>query len=263
MTMTIQQAIDRIIAAVTDTPFPETVDVVKIGDPSRDLTGIATAFLATSEVIEKAAQLGANLVITHEPIFYSHLDGTDWLADDPTFRAKKHLIEASGAVIWRFHDYLHTLSPDPTIMGLVHELGWEDYLTAEGSFICNIPPMTLHDLLAHIRERLHPGTMRVVGNGNMVCKTVGILPGFPPAEMQMGVFERPGVDALIAGEIHEWETSEYVRDANHLGSRKGLIVTGHLASEEPGMRWIVPWLQKQLPGVPVQFIPTGSAFQKI
>lgn len=71
------------------------------------------------------------------------------------------------------------------------------------------------------------------------------------------------MDALIVGEIHEWETSEYARDALQLGYKKGLIVTGHAASEEPGMRWIIPWLQERLPGIPIHFVATGSPFQQL
>jgi putative NIF3 family GTP cyclohydrolase 1 type 2 len=261
MTLTIQNAIDAIIAGVTPTPFSDTVDVVKMGDPARELTGVGVAFLATSEVIRKAAGLGANLVITHEPVFYSHLDATEWLADSPTFQAKKRLIEETGVVIWRFHDYLHSLSPDPTIMGLVQALGWESYFSAETGFICHIPPMRLGELVEHVRQHLDQVNLRIVGDPAMTSRTVGLLPGFPPAEMQMGIYERPGLDVLITGEIHEWETSVFVRDANSLGFQKGLIVTGHRASEEAGMRWIVPWLQERLPGIPIHFIPTGSAFQ--
>ena len=44
---------------------------------------------------------------------------------------------------------------------------------------------------------------------------------------------------------------------------KGLIVTGHAASEEPGMRWLAPWLEQRFPGVPATFIHTGSAFQTL
>ena len=72
-----------------------------------------------------------------------------------------------------------------------------------------------------------------------------------------------GADVLITGEIHEWETSEYVRDANHLGYKKGLIVIGHAASEEPGLRWIIPWLEKRLPGVAIYFVSSGSPFHHL
>jgi putative NIF3 family GTP cyclohydrolase 1 type 2 len=46
-----------------------------------------------------------------------------------------------------------------------------------------------------------------------------------------------------------------------MGFKKGLIVIGHAASEEPGMRLIIPWLQERLPGVSIQFVPTGNPFQ--
>ncbi|HTX89964.1 MAG TPA: hypothetical protein VMC09_02010 [Anaerolineales bacterium] len=68
---------------------------------------------------------------------------------------------------------------------------------------------------------------------------------------------------LVAGKIHEWETSEYARDASHLGFNKGLIVIGHLASEEPGMKWMIPWLQECLPGTVIHFVLTGTAFHQV
>jgi hypothetical protein len=62
--------------------------------------------------------LGANLVITHEPTFYNHLDETDWLTNDPVFQQKRTYIEQHNLVIWRFHDNLHQHQPDPTMAGI-------------------------------------------------------------------------------------------------------------------------------------------------
>src|SRR5689334_515469 len=111
MTLTIQQAIDIIIASVPGAPFPETVDTIKLGDASKEIKKVVITFMGTVEVIEKAIQLGANLIIVHEPTFYNHPDTTDWLTDHPTYKAKRELIEKSGIVIWRFHDYLHSIPP--------------------------------------------------------------------------------------------------------------------------------------------------------
>jgi putative NIF3 family GTP cyclohydrolase 1 type 2 len=261
--LNIQNAIDLIIASVPGAPFADTVDTVKTGDPSQPLTGIAICFLATAGVVEQATRLGANLIISHEPIFYNHRDETAWLAHNTAFLAKQRLIDQSGVVIWRFHDYLHSIEPDCTLMGLVQELGWQAYTLPDQPFLCHIPPMTLQALAGWVKQRLDLKSVQVVGSLESTCQTVALLPGFPPAEMQIGVLGLPDVDVLIAGEIHEWETSEYVRDAAHLGFNKGMVVTGHLASEEPGMRWIIPWLQERLPGIPIHFIPTASAFHQI
>ena len=57
-------------------PVADTVDTVKAGDPATPVTGIATTFLDTMEVLREANRRGLNLVITHEPTFYNHRDNT-------------------------------------------------------------------------------------------------------------------------------------------------------------------------------------------
>lgn len=258
MTWTIQQAIDTLIASVPGAPFSDTVDTVKVGNASQELRGIVITFLATCDVIEQAAKLGANLIITHEPTFYNHPDQTDWLKDHAVYAAKRQLAEEKQLVIWRFHDYLHSIPPDRTVMGLISKLEWEADPESEQPFICTIPGMKLDELGQYVKQRLGLQMLRMVGNPMSECERVAVLPGFPPAGWQMGSLN--AADVLITGEIHEWETSEYVRDANYLGLKKGLIVLGHAASEEPGMQAIIPWIQERLPDVPIQFISSGTPF---
>ena len=124
-TITIQDAIDQIIAASGVTPPPGTVDTFKTGDPAQPVAGIVTTFLATAAVIEGAIDLGANLIVTHEPTFYTHEDATDWLRDDPVYRAKRQLIDDHGIAIWRFHDAWHLTRPDGIATGMARLLGWE------------------------------------------------------------------------------------------------------------------------------------------
>lgn len=259
MTTTIQQAIDLLIASVPGAPFLDTVDTVKAGDPSQELRGIAVTFLANCDVIETAAHLGANLLITHEPTFYNHPDQTDWLQDDTVYDAKRKLAEEKGLVIWRFHDYLHSIPPDRTVIGLQNALQWESNGSADESFMCTIPAISLRELGLYVKQQLGLQMIRMVGDPASQCERIALLPGFPPAPWQMGTLRT--ADVLITGEIHEWETSEYVRDANQLGLPKGLIVIGHAGSEEPGMRAIIPWIQERLPGVPIEFISSEPAFQ--
>ena len=260
--MKIQQAIDTMIAAVPGAPFSDTVDVIKVGDAGQELSGIVVCFLATAQVIEQAAKIGANLIIAHEPLFYNHLDETDWLENDAVFKSKRDLLAKHKIVVWRFHDYLHSIPPDSTVVGLMNELGWQPGASADELVFTNIPPMSLGELARMVQAKLGLRTIRLVGSQNMPCKRVAVLPGFPPARWQIGVLNG-GADVVIAGEIHEWETSEYVRDANALGHHKGVIVIGHAASEEPGMKAIVPWLEAKLPNVSIQFVPTISPFHYV
>src|SRR4029079_6129761 len=47
------------------------VDTFKAGDPGTPVTGIVTTSMATLDVLQKAVQAGANLIITAAPTFYS------------------------------------------------------------------------------------------------------------------------------------------------------------------------------------------------
>lgn len=257
MTLSIQEAIDIIILAIPGTSITETVDTVKTGDVSQPLGRAAVTFSATCEVIEQAAQLGVNLIITHEPTFYNHYDHTDWLNNDPIYATKSRLIEQNNLVIWRFHDYFHSRLPDNTVLGMMKQLGWK-LPTDDVPYTCNIPPQPLRDVARWVQTRLGQ-TVRFVGDPEMLCEKIAIIPGFSSIERQVEIFQ--SADVIIAGEIHEWEGSEYVRDATYLGHQKGLIVTGHQVSEEVGIKQIIPWLQTLLPGVEIHFIPTGSAFR--
>ena len=66
-------------------------------------------------------------------------------------------------------------------------------------------------------------------------------------------------DVLICGELSEWETAEYVRDARAKGDAVSLVVLGHIASEEAGSEWMKNWLMKNVPGVPVTHIHPGNS----
>lgn len=69
-----------------------------------------------------------------------------------------------------------------------------------------------------------------------------------------------GVDVLVIGEHPEWETIEYADDAIAAKQRKGLIVLGHIPSEQPGMEECARWLKTFVKDVPVDFVATREPF---
>ena len=101
--MTIQQVIDKIIAY--HPPLGEreatTCDTVKFGDTSITCTGIATAIYPSPDIIRKAAAAGCNLLVVHEPSFYSHMDPLDWLSENQTANCKMELLRQHQMVILR------------------------------------------------------------------------------------------------------------------------------------------------------------------
>jgi putative NIF3 family GTP cyclohydrolase 1 type 2 len=216
--------------------------------------------MATCEVIEAASRRGANLIISHEPIFYNHLDETAWLGDDEVLGRKQQLIREKGIAIFRFHDFWHRVSPDPVSGALVRDIGWSDRTKSEDPRICVIEPIQLRTLVAQLKERLGLRRVQVVGNSETTCRRIGVMPGASGGNSQMRFFRDEGIDTLIVGEISQWETNIYVRDANELGLQRSLLVLGHVQSEEPGMRVLVGWLKPRFPGLPIFHVPTPDPF---
>ncbi len=260
MTMTIQDVIDRILEQIPGGRLAETVDTVKCGDPTQPVTGIVTTFLASYDVIRQAIALGANFIITHEPTFYSHLDDVTDLQDHAVYQAKRQLLDENGIVVWRFHDHWHRHEPDGIGVGVFRALGWDGYVGAENGGAFEIPETTMGELAAYVKDKLGIDAVRIVGDLAMPCRKVALMVGAPGSDWQMAALNRDDVEVLLTGEIREWETSEYVRDAVAQGRRKALIVLGHAQSEEPGMAYLVEWLRPLVPDVPITHIPVGSAF---
>lgn len=257
----IRDIVRMIAEAAPATDKSATVDTFKCGNPDIPLTSIVVTFMATREVLEQAAVLGANLVITHEPTFYQHRDETDWLAEDPVFLAKKAFLEEKGMVVWRFHDGLHRRKPDGILQGMVEKLGWKMPEDPQRPNLCRIEPASLRDLAQHCRRSLDIGPVRVAGNPGLLCSRVGLLPGACGGRRQLEVMCFQGAEVIICGESPEWETCEYVRDATQSGFGKGLIVLGHANSEEAGVEYSAGWLRSILPsGIRIHYLRAGDPF---
>lgn len=244
----------------------KTVDALLSGSGDTVLTGIVTTFLATHHVLQKAVDLGANLVISHEGIFYSHHGRVEYFGDDPVCQHKLQFIEESGLAIFRFHDYLHRYEPDEINEGLVHALGWQAHVKEHQavSTIVTIPKMTVKDVAEHAKQCLSVPYVRVVGDLNMPCQRIGLLVGYRGGgTLAIPLLEKENLDVVITGEGPEWETPEYVRDAVFQGQHKALLVLGHAASEEPGMKLLAEKLKTLFPTIPVQYISDEPCFQMV
>lgn len=258
--MTVQEVIDLIIGAVPGGRLQNTVDTVKLGDAGKQVTGVVTTFLATYAVLRRAAELNANLVITHEPTFYNHHDEVDWLDGDPVYQAKRKMAERHGIVVWRFHDYWHRHQPDGIQQGFLQQFNRDWTADPEDQYLYTVPNTTLAQLAANLKGDLELERVRVVGQPEMPVSRVGFLLGAVGGRRQIEMLSRSDIDVLVVGEVNEWESSEYVRDAVDAGINKGLVILGHANSEEPGMGWFADWLQERLPAVKVTHVPAQDPF---
>jgi putative NIF3 family GTP cyclohydrolase 1 type 2 len=250
------------IKAHVGIPWAEkTVDTFKAGNPDTPVAGAAVTMMATMDVLQRAAANGQNLVITHEPTFYNHLDVPDGMEEnDPVWKAKREFIEKHGMVVWRFHDHWHRMKRDGILAGMVHALGWEKYEREDNPYLFTMPETTLKNLAEEVSRKLDSPVVRVVGEPGMKVKQIGLSPGSAGFVRETHALEMDDVEVLLVGETREWETVEYAADAVSEGKKKALIVIGHVPSEQAGMEECVSWLRTFVKDVPIEFVPAKQPF---
>ena len=255
--LTAKDVIDRIRSQVGVSWRDQTVDTIKSGSPAMPVKGIATTMMATLDVVQRAAAAGRNLVITHEPTFYSHEDKTDALKDDPVYQFKQSFLDKNDMVVFRFHDHWHAHHPDGIATGMVQALGWEKNTDPQNARQFLFDGITLAALARQIEEKLKIRTMRVIGDPALRVKTVAGNWGYAGS---LRPFTRPDLDVLVIGEAREWELIEYAADTISAGRKKALIVLGHIPSEQAGMLNCANWLKTFISEVPIEFMPAREPF---
>ncbi len=255
---TVGKIMDLFIREVPGAPFSQTVDTLKSGDRDLKVTGIVTTMFATVDVIRRAIAMKANFIIAHEPTFYNHLDDTGWLENDPVYQFKARLLKENNIAVWRNHDYIHSLAADGVREGVVKQLGWEKY-KGSNPYVFDLPVSNVRDLVADIKQKLGIESIRYVGGLAESYRKVLLMPGASGGRNQITAIAREKPDVVICGEISEWETAEYVRDARSKGDKLSLLVLGHVASEEPGSQFLATWLREKVKGIPTTHLPAGNS----
>lgn len=284
--MKISEVIDRILDYHPHLEDYKGCDEYKCGDPERECTGIVSALVPTVEVIRKAAALGCNLIVAHEPISYQTPDFPDWKGRFPNkvYEQKQQLLQETGIVVWRDHDHMHAHQPDSIFTGVIRYLGWEEYYQPTKErfvFRINLPQTTVGELAAYLKETLNLNGLRYMGRNDDKISKIALVGhlypnSFAPDGMDeegfyqdysmevIRLMEEDGIEAIIPGEIIEWTTLSYIRDGIAQGKPMACFNIGHFSWEELGMKYAADWI-KELVGesLPVYYVPTGDAFSYI
>ena len=249
-------------------PAQRTCDGVKYGDTDRECTGVVVTCCPMASVIRQAAQLGANLIIAHEPTFYSHWDTVDKLGGNAVYEAKKALLDATGMVIYRDHDHMHSEKPDGIFSAVVKELGWADYAEEKdnlGLGMLVLPETTVLEIARHFRDTVGIRGLRIIGDPmirvSRVQFSAHFLGGMSDLD-ELNQLDRSECELFIGGEMVDWTIGEYISDSNALGIKKAVLNPGHFNWEELGMKHMLSWLPALLPeAVPFHFIQSGDIYR--
>ena len=236
-----------------------TCDTLKAGDEGKELHRVAVTMLATVDVIKAATEWGADMIITHEPTYYDHMDN---IIKSPVTEAKRTLLEKSGAVLFRYHDYMHRDLPDGITEGELHYLGLSGRLELTPYFASYIyrldQPITALELARRIEDRLGVKQAKIAGERNKKASVLALCFGTPGSVFDMLLDEEAQI--ILTGEICEWRDGEYARDAAALGVNKSVIVMSHIGSERDGMRLLAEKLAEGHTEFETKYFECGEVY---
>ncbi len=279
-----REVIEKILAYHPHLPGYQGCDEFKAGDPGEECTGVVSALVPTVEVIRKTIELGCNLIVTHEPIYYQTPDFAEWKGDFPNQvqMEKEKLLRENHITVWRNHDHIHAHQPDGIFTGVLKYLDWERYyVPGQGgifNYVVELPETTVAEVGLHLKEKLGLNGLRYMGNPEDKLKKVALVGHLFPncfypdgvdengfyKDLSMDIMrmmEEEGVDAIIPGEIIEWTVLAYIRDGIAQGRTRACFNVGHFHLEELGMKYARDWLEELVKGeIPVHYVPTGDAF---
>ena len=237
--------VKEILAAVDAlAPFALTMDFdntgLLVGDGNAEVTGVVLALDCTEEVIDKAKELGANLIISHHPVIFSGMKRV--CADSVVYqliRNDMHVISAhtnldiaQGGV----NDCLCRALALQDVCGLT--------ATDEEHFLGRVgvlaEAMSPEELAAFVKKEL--GTAIRYTDGGKAISKVAVCGGSGDSELESAL--ACGADALISGEVKH----HIFIEAAHRGFT--LIEAGHHHTEAVVLAPLCEKLKEQFPQIP-------------
>ena len=248
--MKIREVVEKILAYHPNLPGYKGCDDYKCGDPEVECTGVVTALTPNISVIRKAIELGANLIVVHEPTFYTSADEAGWFEpfENSVYEEKQKLLDDHGIVVWRDHDH----------------------------WIIHFEPCTLRQLCNHLINSIGMNGTRIIGDPEAIVSSAALVGHLYPMDYHkkdgtsgeygvsiINVLEKQA-DVIIPGEVIDWTVLSYVRDAIELGKTKAVINLGHFNWEELGMKYMKDWLSELVDeDLPVTYVPSGDMYNFI
>ena len=236
-----------------------TCDGFKHGDPETAVTGIAVTWQSLQNTLEEAHARGHNLVITHEPTFYSHMDDDAAMRATPPGRRKAEFLDRTGMVVYRCHD-LWDIYPEKGIVD-----AWSAFLDL-GAPIAReryynlhaVPETAAWELVGRIARQVAPLGQQAVQFVGTPWQMVHRLAVGTGAITNVRRMVELGADVVLATDDGAtlWRDGAWMAD---LGVP--MMVVNHTTAEIPGMRNLAAHLAERFPAVPVEFLGPTCGYE--
>ena len=255
---------DTVMAGGSYRAIAALVDGYRAGDADVEVTGMVVAARASTAVLQRAVELGANLVISRTA-FYGDSQDRPVARPEPALAHKIDFIARNKLVVLRLQDVrtgpagMAIATAYPGGIGLTRPKAG---LNPADGLVYATPPTTVLDLVRRTKNVLPTQTVRLVGDPQMRVTGVAVATETNRPNALAPLISRPDVNLLITGEVHETETTPYVMDAIMLGQRKAMLVVGSIAMEEPAARRLAEWL-RTITRKPVTYVPSNEGLIEV
>jgi len=254
---------------------PKTVDRIIIGDPKTKVRKIGTCWMPYWETCKKAVKTGVNILVTHEPTFYTHWDLDEEQEDyyrSPDFAKKQYLelvgekkkwILENGLVIIRNHDTMDALKDRgiPFALGQFLGYGNEDIIASRIYYnvykIDNQPASLVASAIAQKLLELGQPGVAFYGDPDYPVSSVGIGTGCFCDPISFADLQ-PDIFIAIDDVVRTWIQTTFATD-----SGRPLIIINHGTSEEMGMRMLNQIIKERFPDIETVHFNQGCTYKWI
>ena len=208
---------------------------------------VLAALELTEAVAAEAAQMGADLIVTHHPVMLGGIKRLD--GSDAESRAIMALVRG-GISLFAAHTNFDSARRG-TNAYLAEGLALEGVLPLEAPGVSGLPegvwgmgrigdlpqPCTLETLAEQVRDFLKIPFVRLAGDPQKKIGRVALCTGSGSSMAEAALCA--GADVLVTGDLRHHAAAEAA------GKGLALIDAGHFETEAPAMKWLIDGLQAQ------------------
>ncbi len=213
------------------------------GSMQTETERVLCALDLNAEVIERAEEIGANLIVTHHPIMFR---GRKNLREDDSEGKLLCSLVRAGISLIAMHTNFDTVHPGVND-ALAETLGLREIQTlACGMCVGNLTSDATLACFADQTQNALCDAVRIYGNGNQIIRRVAVMGG-SGADYVRNALEA-GAEAFVTGEIG------YHRALDAVDCGLAVLEAGHAATEKPAISRLAGALQKAADAVQYKII---------
>lgn len=246
-----------------DWQYPaDTVDTFKAGDPDRVVQAIAVAWMSSTWAIQRAAELGCNLFVTHEPTYYDHRDRPPEDQNRIQLQRKRAVVDDCAMTVLRCHDLWDRFPGEGVTDRWGAQLGLEDVIEAgEFTRVYRVATTTALAFARHVASEvsaLGQEAVQLIGDVDHVVNRVAIGTGAITPYLEL--IEAHESDLVICSDdgVTYWQDGAFAIDHG-----PPIVVVNHAVTEEPAMAPLAARLRAAFPGIAVHHIEQRCTYQLV